>query len=114
MDVSSISGGAAIEIYAGKGDPQAFQFPTPMYKYRDCNWSFAGLKFIALRHILREERKHGIEGSDTIPSVNDLCASFQHSVVTHLTKKIQRGMIYADMRKLVPDENRKLVSYLIT
>ncbi|CAL8096261.1 unnamed protein product [Orchesella dallaii] len=56
---SSLSGGAAIEYYATKGNPEAFQFPTPMYKYRDCNWSFSGLKFIALRHILREERKYG-------------------------------------------------------
>jgi len=36
-------------------------------------------------------------GSDIIPSVNDLCASFQHSATTHLCKKIHRGMIYADM-----------------
>lgn len=58
---SSLSGGAAIEFYAKRGNPEAFKFPTPMYKYRDCNWSFSGLKFIALRHILREEREHGTE-----------------------------------------------------
>lgn len=50
------------------------------------------------------------EGGDVIPTYADLCASFQHAVVTHLCKKIQRGMIYADMRRLIPDENRVLVS----
>ncbi|CAG7837783.1 unnamed protein product [Allacma fusca] len=106
---SSLSGGAAIEHYAKQGNPEAFQFPTPMYKYRDCNWSFAGLKFIALRHILREERKHEVEGSDLVPSLPDICASFQHAVVMHLCKKIQRGMIYAEMKNLIPENNRILV-----
>ena len=51
-----------------------------------------------------------IDGSDVIPSLHDLCASFQHAVVAHLCKKLHRGMIYADMRKLVGPANRKLVS----
>jgi N6-L-threonylcarbamoyladenine synthase len=108
-DASSISGGEAIERYAKTGNPEAFHFPMPMNRHRDCNWSFSGLKFVAQRHILWEERKYEIDGSDLIPSLNDLCASFQHSVVDHLCKKIHRGMIYADMRKLINPSNRKLI-----
>ena len=53
-----------------------------------------------------------IEGSDLIPTLPDLCASFQHAVVMHLCKKIQRGMIFAEMKKLIPESNKILVSNL--
>lgn len=51
----------------------------------------------------------GCDGPDVIPTYADVCASFQFAVVSHLCKKIQRGMIYADMKHLIPDGNRVLV-----
>ena len=49
------------------------------------------------------------EGSDVIPSYADLCASFQHAVCMHLCKKIQRGMVFTQMRHLLPPSRQILV-----
>jgi tRNA A37 threonylcarbamoyltransferase TsaD len=54
----------------------------------------------------------GCDGPDVIPTHADVCASFQYAVVSHLCKKIQRGMIYADTKNLIPDGNRILVRSL--
>lgn len=51
----------------------------------------------------------GCDGPDVIPTYADLCASFQYAVVAHLCKKVQRGMIYAEMKGLIPEGNKFLV-----
>ncbi|XP_076348748.1 threonyl-carbamoyl synthesis 4 isoform X9 [Tachypleus tridentatus] len=56
---STVGGGQAIETLAKEGNSHAFNFPTPLSKYRDCNFSFSGLKFRAYKIITEEEKKHG-------------------------------------------------------
>lgn len=55
-----MSGGQAIELaaLAGASQSSAYDFPLPLSKYRDCQFSFAGLKNTATRHILEQEARH--------------------------------------------------------
>lgn len=108
-EYATTGGGRAIELLALKGDPLRFQFTSPMSRHRDCNFSFSGLKFLALRAIKEQETIHGIEADGVIPNVADLCASFQHAIACHLVKRLQRAMIFCDMNKLLPETHRVLV-----
>lgn len=60
-EFENLSGGQAIELAASKADNiLEFDFRSPLSKYRDCNFSFAGLKNTVFRHIMRQEKLHGI------------------------------------------------------
>lgn len=52
------NGGTALEILAREGDPHSFQFSTPLKKYRDCNFSFAGTK-TAVRLAIEDQLPEG-------------------------------------------------------
>uniref|UniRef100_A0A182RKV9 N(6)-L-threonylcarbamoyladenine synthase n=1 Tax=Anopheles funestus TaxID=62324 RepID=A0A182RKV9_ANOFN len=55
-EYAQMSGGQAIEVAAQKAtNTAAYEFPLPLSKYRDCQFSFAGLKNTATRHILERE-----------------------------------------------------------
>lgn len=55
-----LSGGRSIEQAAMSSDnPRKYDFPLPLSHYRDCQFSFAGLKNTATRHILQQERELG-------------------------------------------------------
>ncbi|XP_076061986.1 threonyl-carbamoyl synthesis 4 [Oratosquilla oratoria] len=108
-ECSTLAGGRAIEFLAQQGNPRAFDFPLPMTRYRDCTFSFAGLKNAALKVIQKEEETHGIKGDEVLPSVADVCASFQYIVTKHLLRQTQKAMIYIDVRHLLPSDHRCLV-----
>lgn len=55
-----LSGGAAIELAAKQGNPEAFPFPLSMAHYKNCDFSFSGFKNNFQRHILKQELDHGI------------------------------------------------------
>lgn len=52
-------GGEAIEKAALKGDPRAIDLGTYMTSYKDCNFSYSGLKNTVRTEILKSEKKHG-------------------------------------------------------
>jgi len=52
-------GGQAIEMAAMRGDPRAIDLGTVMTNYKDCNFSYSGLKNIIRTQILKFEKKHG-------------------------------------------------------
>lgn len=52
-------GGQAIEKAAMKGNPRAIDLGVVMTSYKDCNFSFSGLKNSILTQILKSEKKHG-------------------------------------------------------
>jgi N6-L-threonylcarbamoyladenine synthase len=56
---AGMSGGRAIQAMAREGNPRAFVFPFQMAKYRDCMFSFSGLKDFAYRLIDKLEKEHG-------------------------------------------------------
>ncbi|CAG0881611.1 unnamed protein product [Darwinula stevensoni] len=108
-ELSMLSGGEAIEKLAQQGDPSAFQFPFPLGRARDCNFSFSGLKFYLLKTIRRLEEKQKVEGDQLVPELADLCASFQFTVMKHLCTRVQRGMGFLDLNDLMPKNERTLV-----
>lgn len=59
-EYSQLSGGKAVELAASYADnPGEFKFTTPLLHYKDCNFSFAGLKNAVQRHIETTEKELG-------------------------------------------------------
>ncbi|MEM1239162.1 MAG: tRNA (adenosine(37)-N6)-threonylcarbamoyltransferase complex transferase subunit TsaD [Cyanobacteria bacterium P01_H01_bin.26] len=83
-------GGPIIDKLARQGDPKAFKLPEgnislPEGGYHPYDASFSGLKTAVLR-LIERLRSDGVE---PLP-VADIAASFQHAVVTALTKRAIR------------------------
>jgi N6-L-threonylcarbamoyladenine synthase len=80
-------GGPLLDKMSQQGDAKKFTFPIP--KVEGLNFSFSGLK-TSLLYFLRDRQK---ENSNFIEEERaNLCASFQHTVVTYLLRQIQRGL----------------------
>ncbi len=80
-------GGPMIDRYAQEGDPEAFSFPEADIEGYDM--SFSGLK-TAVLYKVRELEKKGekLEGD----VLNDLAASIQNAVCSHLLAKVKRAI----------------------
>ncbi len=74
-------GGKEIEKSAQKGDETKYDFPRPMLHSHDLNFSFSGLK-TALRTQI--EKLNNIDET----TKNDICASFQASIIDIINKKL--------------------------
>lgn len=70
--------GPMIEQLALKGDPYRFKLPKPLYKRKNCDFSFSGLK-TSVREIISKSSKEDI---------NDICASFQYTVGEILVERL--------------------------
>lgn len=97
------SGGAALEIEGRKGDPERFPFLIPMQKYKNCDFSYSGLKN-AVRMVIEKENEQQSMSSQTR---SDIAASFQNVAVKHLQEKCIRGMQWA--QEHVPQLSDKFV-----
>lgn len=76
-------GGPKIDQHAALGNPEAFEFPIsemPAYTF-----SFSGIKTSLLYFI----QKHGQEF--VAERLNDICASYQHTLITTLVRKIRKA-----------------------
>jgi len=79
-------GGPLLDKMATLGDAKKFSFPIP--KVAGMNFSFSGLK-TSLLYFLRDCQK---ENTNFIEEERaNLCASFQHTIVTYLLRQIQRS-----------------------
>ena len=74
-------GGPEISKLSLKGDPAAIDFPRPMLKDKNYEFSFSGIKTSVL-YYLRDHKKF---------NKNDVAASFQQAVVDVLVKKTMRA-----------------------
>lgn len=85
-------GGPEIDRLAKIGNPDAFKFPVPMKNTQEIEFSFSGLKTALLWQVkkLDDLEKH----------VNDLCASFQKSVVEALISKIRLAVKITGIKKV--------------
>lgn len=72
-------GGPQISHYAENGDTTKIEFPRPMIKSENFNFSFAGLKTSAL-YWLRDNKFGEI-------TKNDFCASFEQAIIDVLISK---------------------------
>ena len=84
-------GGPAIDLRARLGDPGAIQFPRAYLQDHPFSFSFSGVKTAVLYHLKRMGVAPGSEGVLPDSAVNDICASFQRSVVDVLITKTFRA-----------------------
>jgi len=94
-----VSGGRAIEVVARKSkNPR--QLAVPMRQYRDCRFSFAGMK----AQIYDTVRLAGLSPGEILPEdeLTDICAGLQGLVLKHLAERIQRGCEYLDLKDKLP------------
>ncbi|TYO99630.1 O-sialoglycoprotein endopeptidase [Geothermobacter ehrlichii] len=73
-------GGAVIDRLAAEGNPDAIDFPRPMLKRKNLQFSFSGIKTAVMNHV---------RGRDELDqkAVRDIAASFQAAVVEVLVRK---------------------------
>ena len=78
--------GPQIDLLAEQGNPRAFEFPRPMLKEANDDFSFSGLK-TSVRYFLRDNPQLLEQGQ----ALNDLCASVQSAIVEVLVTKTMRA-----------------------
>jgi N6-L-threonylcarbamoyladenine synthase len=84
-------GGPIVDKLAAQGDPTAVPLPLPMRNKQSLEFSFSGLKTAVAQHVA----KHGQPKTDQARA--DLCASFQHAVVTSL---VHKSVVACQQRKV--------------
>lgn len=77
----SYPGGPQIDRLAKQGNPKAVDFPRVMMDSKDYDFSFSGLKTAVLNYINHQKQK------EEDLNVEDICASFQASVMDVLVEK---------------------------
>ncbi|KAG5891072.1 hypothetical protein JTB14_005708 [Gonioctena quinquepunctata] len=108
-EYSQLSGGQAIELAASKADnPLMFKFTIPLLQYKNCNFSFSGMKNQLQLQLIEEEKEKNITADGIIPGVYNLCAGFQIVVTRHICHRVQRAMEYAEKKGLIPADKKTL------
>ena len=79
-------GGPEIDRLAAEGNPRAFDFPRPMLRDANDDFSFSGLK-TAARYFIRDHPEVLAE----VKQLRDLCASIQAAIVEVLVVKTIRA-----------------------
>lgn len=87
-------GGVEIDRLASNGDPDAIDFPRPMWTRKNLDFSFSGLKTAVLNHL----DEHGVPEGEQLA---DLCASFQEAVVDVLVMKTMAAARQNDVERVV-------------
>jgi len=78
-------GGPIIDRLAKRGDEKAVDFPRPMIRSGDYNFSFSGLKTAVKNFVIKAKKEGGM------PRIEDIAASFQKAVVDVLVEKTIRA-----------------------
>ena len=87
-------GGPAIERLALGGRADAFDFPRGIGRQAGLDFSFSGLK-TSLRY-----RVQGMQESEVLTSLPDLCASYQSAVVDALAGRTGEALALGDYRSV--------------
>ena len=81
-------GGPALEKISEKGSKDRFNFPRPLLKSQDCDFSFSGLKTSLIREVKEIEPL-------TQSDVADLASSYQEAIIDCLRAKSARAISIA-------------------
>lgn len=109
-EYSTYCGGQAVELAASKAtNKHNFQLPLPLSEYRDCNFSFNGLKTSILLQLHRKEKYHKIVADEIIPEINDLCRAALLATSRHLVHRTQRAMEFCEQKNIFLGRNKYLV-----
>ncbi|XP_052095126.1 tRNA N6-adenosine threonylcarbamoyltransferase, mitochondrial-like isoform X9 [Mytilus californianus] len=106
-----LSGGGAIEMLAENGNPLSFPVPHVMTHYRDCDFSFTGLKTYFKRLIHDEATRQDLPEGQLLSNVSDVCAALQYAMTYTLCRKLQRAFMYSELKGLLPEQKRVLEWY---
>jgi len=79
-------GGPALDRLAEQGNPAAIEFPRPLLREANDDFSFSGLK-TAVRYFLRDHPA----ALEDLPRVRDLCASARAAIIEVLVSKTVRA-----------------------
>ncbi|XP_055598219.1 probable tRNA N6-adenosine threonylcarbamoyltransferase, mitochondrial [Uranotaenia lowii] len=91
------SGGQAVETAAKNCvDSSKYPFPLPLAQYRDCNFSFAGLKNTAFRHITKEETVNELPADYVIPDYKEFCYGFLLASAKHIVQRTERAIRFCE------------------
>jgi N6-L-threonylcarbamoyladenine synthase len=99
-------GGPVIEKLAQRGNPRSIDFPRA-YLPESLDFSFSGIKTAVLNYINSQDIKrneHAIHSGAQISNttlINDICASFQESVIDVLVKKTEWAIKKENIKKVV-------------
>ena len=107
-----LSGGQAIEIAARSCSvvTDKYKFPLMLTRYRDCQFSFAGMKNVAKRHIKAQQKAFNLDIDEVIPDYPNFCANFLGATARHICNRTQRAMEFCDRKNLFDGvEQRTLV-----
>lgn len=106
-----MNGGQAIERASYKStDVNQFEFALPLSHYKDCQFSFSGLKNKAKRVIEQLERQHNLAPDEIIPDYENFCAGLLRTFTKHIVHRTQRAMEFCEYEGLIGDEmGRRLV-----
>jgi N6-L-threonylcarbamoyladenine synthase len=107
------SGGAQLEIYASKGDPQVYKTLTDSMlnfcrKNKNCHFSYGGLISAAFRLIEKETLTNSepIKVNDTIKNllkedvIANISAAVQASIILQLQDRLKRALIFLEYNKI--------------
>lgn len=110
-EYKNLSGGRAIELAASQADTdlKAYDFPLPLARQRDCQFSFAGLKNSAYRRISHDELEFDIAVDQVIPDYKNFCAAFQKALIRHLCHRTQRAIEYTELEQLFSNDDRRIL-----
>ena len=84
----SYPGGPIIDRLAKSGDPKFHKFPMPCKNSNDFSFSFSGLKTSILYYLRKLKKENPEINFNSEPFVNNVCASFQESVIGVLSGKL--------------------------
>lgn len=86
LDLGYPGGGALVEKAALSGDSRRFNFPRPLAKEKNMDFSFSGLK-TAVLHAIKS-----LPAPLTAQDKSDICASFQAAVIDVMSIKVARAI----------------------
>lgn len=107
-----MSGGQAIEEAARQAtDAERFAFPLPLARQRNCQFSFAGIKNNARRHIELAERQHQLAADTVMPHYADFCAGLLRGVTRHICHRTQRAIEYCERQEWFADGAQRRIVF---
>ena len=88
-------GGPKVDQHAKDGDPNKYQFTKP--RVEKANMSFSGIKS-SLLYFLQSEMKK--DDQFIAKNLADICASYQHCVVTYLFEKLEWAVNHTGIKEV--------------
>jgi len=88
-------GGALIDRLAREGNPEAVEFPRPLLRRDNLDFSFSGMKTAVMNYL------HKLDAPVEGPLLNDVAASFQAAVIDVLVAKTMRAVEMTGLIRVV-------------